>query len=74
MDNAQSLPIDIKLEVGQLTIELGQLMQLEVGSTIDDGVLSYFPKVRAVCGDRTIAEGELVNVDNRIGFRITRVL
>ena len=75
MSDNSSLPIQIKLQVGTVEIALAKLLELNVDQVIEgDAVTSFFPQVRAVVGDRTVAEGELVNIDGKLGFRITRVL
>ncbi len=69
-----SIPVELTLEVGRVTIPLGRLLTLSDGITLNDEVLSYFPKVIAKSGDRGVAEGELVRIGDRVGFRITKLL
>lgn len=73
MENSQ-LPVQIKLQVGEVAIPLNQLLELSAGAVLEEGATTYFPKVRALVGDRPIAEGELVNIEGRIGFRVTKML
>jgi flagellar motor switch/type III secretory pathway protein FliN len=72
-DNA-NLPVELKLQVGEVAIPLAQLLELNVGSVVEEGATTFFPKVRALVGDRAIAEGELVDVEGRIAFRVTKML
>ena len=75
MSDNSSLPIQIKLQVGTVEIALAQLLELNVDQVIEgDAVTSFFPQVRAVVGDRAVAEGELINIDGKLGFRINKVL
>jgi flagellar motor switch/type III secretory pathway protein FliN len=75
MSDNSSLPIQIKLQVGTVEIALAQLLELGVDQVSPaDAVKSYFPQVRAIVGERAIAEGELVNIDGKVGFRVTKVL
>ena len=76
-ENASSMakmPVEMTLIVGAVTLPLQQLMAMSEGQTLVDEVSSFFPRVRLQSGDRLVAEGELVRVDNRIGFRVTRLM
>lgn len=68
------MPVELTLIVGAVHMPLHQLMSMSEGQTFTDEVSSFFPRVRLQSGDRAVAEGELVRVDNRIGFRVTRLL
>jgi flagellar motor switch/type III secretory pathway protein FliN len=68
------MPVELTLVVGAVTLPLQQLMTMAEGQTFTDEVTSFFPRVRLQSGDRLVAEGELVRLDNRIGFRVTRLL
>lgn len=67
------MPVELTLTVGTVTMALQQLMAMSEGQTFTDEVSSFFPRVRLHSGDRLVAEGELVRVDDRIGFRVTRL-
>lgn len=70
-----NVPVDLTLNVGTVSIELGKLINLQAGVTLTDGVVNYFPKVRAMAGTRAVAEGELVVIgENQVGFRILKLL
>ena len=68
-----NLPVQLTLTVGSVTLPLEQLMSMSEGQTYTDAVQSFFPSVRLYASDRLVAEGELVRVDGRIGFRVTRI-
>jgi type III secretion protein Q len=68
------LPVELTLTVGSLTLPLAQLMAMTEGQTFTDELSSFFPRVRLHAADRLVAEGELVRVDGRIGFRVTRLI
>ena len=42
--------------------------------TFTEELTSFFPRVRLHIADRLVGEGELVRVDGRIGFRVTRIV
>ncbi|MEY3007650.1 MAG: Type flagellar switch regulator (C-ring) FliN C-term [Pseudomonadota bacterium] len=68
-----NLPVQLTLTVGSVTLPLEQLISMSEGQTYTDEVQSFFPSVRLYASDRLVAEGELVRVDGRIGFRVTRI-
>lgn len=68
------LPVELTLTVGAVTLPLEQLMNMTEGQTFTDEVSSFFPRVRLHAGDRLVAEGELVRVDGRVGFRVLRLM
>ena len=70
-----STPVQITFTVGEAKIALSDLLNLSEGQVLEgEALYTYFPKVRAILGDRQIAEGELVKVDGKVGFRITKVI
>lgn len=74
-NNNANLPVVLKLQVGEVSIPLAQLLELGAGSVVSpDSTSTFFPKVRAVVGDRAVAEGELVTIDGQVGFRVTKLL
>jgi flagellar motor switch/type III secretory pathway protein FliN len=72
---SESTPVQIKFQVGEARVALSDLLNLAPGAVLEgEAVYTYFPKVRAILGERQIAEGELVKVDGKVGFRVTKVL
>ena len=67
-----NLPLALTLRAGTLSLSLGQLRHLTVGS-----VLSFsgcIPGQAMLCqGERILAQGELVNIDGLLGLQITRL-
>ena len=68
------LPVELTLTVGTVTLPLQRLMEMVEGQTFTEEVSGFFPRVRLHAGDRLVAEGELVRVDGRIGFRVARLM
>lgn len=69
-----SVPVELTLNVGSLSLPLEQLLAMTEGQTFTHELSSFFPSVRLLASDRLIAEGELVRVDGRIGFRVARLI
>lgn len=68
----QSLSLDLSLRCGELKLTLGELQRLGAGSIIE--VSGIAPGHATLChGERVVAEGELVDVDGRLGLQITRL-
>jgi flagellar motor switch/type III secretory pathway protein FliN len=72
--NNPELSVTLRFQVGEVNVPLSDLLALQEGSVIEGEPLhTYFPKVRAILNNQTIAEGELVKVDGQVGFRVTKV-
>ena len=69
-----SMPVELSLSVGTVSMPLEKLLHMVEGQTFTDEVNSFFPRVRLHASDRLVAEGELVRVDGRVGFRVTRLV
>lgn len=73
--NSKNIQATIKFQVGEAQIPLADLLSLNEGTVIEgNALITYFPKVRAVLNDKVIAEGELVKIDERIGFHVTKII
>lgn len=71
-DVLDDLPLALTLRCGQLTLTLGQLRELGSGSVLE--INGVAPGQATLCyGERVVAEGELVDVDGRLGLQITRL-
>ncbi|WP_324616902.1 MULTISPECIES: FliM/FliN family flagellar motor switch protein [Pseudomonas] len=71
-DLLADLPLALTLRCGQLTLTLGQLRELGSGSVLE--INGVAPGQATLCyGERVVAEGELVDVDGRLGLQITRL-
>lgn len=72
--NPKDIQVTVKFQVGEVQLPLAELLALNEGTVVDgDALFTYFPKVRAVLNDKVIAEGELVKIDGRIGFHVTKM-
>jgi flagellar motor switch/type III secretory pathway protein FliN len=69
-----NMPIQLTLQVGSVTMELGRLLEINAGTVLSDEVTSFFPKVRVLAGDRAIAEGDLVQIEGKVGLRVSKLL
>ncbi|MEK9823100.1 MAG: FliM/FliN family flagellar motor switch protein [Gammaproteobacteria bacterium] len=69
-----SVPVELTLNVGSLSLPLEQLLAMSEGQTFTSELSSFFPSVRLLASDRLVAEGELVRVDGHVGFRVTRLI
>ena len=66
--------IRIDFQIGEISMSAKQLASLAPGFTLTDLPHMIFPRARAMSGGRAFAEGELVDIDGKIGFRITKIL
>ena len=68
------LRVRVDFRAGQVELPLAELLALSEGQVLPrlDGVV--FPRVEALSAGRVFAEGELVEVEGRVGFRITKLL
>jgi len=68
-----ALPLELSIRCGQLRLTLGELQQLDVGSTLV--VDNVTPGAAMLChGSFPIAKGELVNVEGRLGLQLTSII
>lgn len=68
----QSLALDLTLRCGELKLTLGELQRLSAGSILE--ISGVAPGHATLChGEHVVAEGELVDVDGRLGLEITRL-
>jgi len=69
----ESLALDLTLRCGQLTLTLAELRRLDAGTILE--VSGIAPGYATLChGERVVAEGELVDIDGRLGLQITRMV
>lgn len=72
LDSLAQLPLELTLRCGQVSLTLGELRRLGSGTVLD--VAGVAPGFATLChGERVVAEGELVDVDGRLGLQITRM-
>lgn len=67
-----SLAVGLSLRCGELKLTLGELQRLSEGTILE--VSGITPGYATLChGEQVVAEGELVDVDGRLGLQITRL-
>lgn len=72
LDPLDQLPMALTLRCGSLNLTLGDLRRIAAGSVLE--VSGVTPGYATLChGDRVVAEGELVDVEGRLGLQITRM-
>jgi type III secretion system YscQ/HrcQ family protein len=65
------LPIEVRVELGSITLAAADWAQLSAGDVIPFGPMPSPLRLRA--NGKVIAEGELVRVDDGLGVRVTSV-
>jgi type III secretion protein Q len=72
LDPLDQLPMALTLRCGHLALTLGDLRHIAAGTVLE--VSGVAPGHATLChGDRVVAEGELVDVEGRLGLQITRM-
>jgi type III secretion protein Q len=72
LDALDQLPMALTLRCGNLNLTLGELRRIAAGSVVE--VNGVTPGHATLChGERVVAEGELVDVEGRLGLQITRM-
>lgn len=72
LDPLDQLPMALTLRCGVLSINLGDLRRVAAGTILE--VSGVSPGHATLChGERVVAEGELVDVEGRLGLQITRM-
>ncbi|MEO4016684.1 FliM/FliN family flagellar motor switch protein [Pseudomonas rossensis] len=71
IDPLYQMPLELTLCCGILILTLGDLRRLAPGTVLE--VTGTLPGHATLChGERVVAEGELVDVDGRLGLQLTR--
>lgn len=65
------MPVDVRFEVGQLRMRYGDLCRLQPGYTYELGHTLAEQTIDIVASGALIARGELVNIGDQLGVRIT---
>ena len=72
-NGADATMLQVDFIAGRIRLPLAALAEWVPQHTLgDDGV--FYPRIQAVCNGAVIAEGELVEVDGNICFRVLKVL
>ena len=67
------LQVEVRFQLGELILPLKALANLQPEQVLTPLNGFEFPKVKAMSAGRCFAEGELVRVGDRIGFRVTKI-
>ncbi len=67
------LTLSVQVRIGSATLTIGELLRLRAGAvvTLDRGLDE---PVELLVGDRMVARGELVAIDDEMGVRITHIV
>lgn len=72
LDSLDELPMALTLRCGSLNLTLGDLRRIAAGTILQ--VSGITPGHATLChGERVVAEGELVDIEGRLGLLITRM-
>ena len=71
-DLSPDVPVNLVAVIGKVTINVGELVKLHLGSVIDLG-RSPGESVDLVANGRLIAKGELVDIDGKLGVKIIKM-
>jgi flagellar motor switch protein FliN len=66
------VPVTLTVELGRINLPLGQLADLKPGDVLELGRHAREP-VELTSGGRTVARGELVQIESELGVRVTHV-
>ena len=72
-DPSADLPVTLTVELGRLSLSLTKLADLKAGDVLELLRNSREP-VDLTSGDRLVARGEIVQMDQDLGIRILQVL
>lgn len=67
------LPVSLTIELGRLSLSLAKIADLKTGDVLSLSRNSREP-VELTSGDRLVARGELVQMDDQLGVRILQIL
>lgn len=73
LTDLEQLPVQVTFEVGRQTLDLHVLASLQPG-TLLDLACAVNGEVRILVNQRCLGIGELVNIEDRLGVRIVRLL
>lgn len=73
VSDLEQLPVQVTFEVGRQTVDLHQLATLQPG-TLLDLACPLNGEVRILVNQQCLGTGELVNIEDRLGVRVVRLL
>ncbi len=72
-DAVESLPVNLDVHIGSVTLPLAELQQIAPGAILTLGECSA-NQVEILAGEKIIARGEIVTVDEQLAVRILQIL
>ncbi|MFT3914378.1 MAG: FliM/FliN family flagellar motor switch protein [Anaeromyxobacteraceae bacterium] len=72
MERNATVPVVLEVELARVEVTLSDLARLEAGAVVPLG-LDRRGRVALVVGERTVARGELVDVEGAVGVRVLEV-
>ena len=66
-----SIPMTLHFQLGVLSMPLGQMQSLDIGSILTLQAPAAPPQVDILVGGRAFGKGDLVDVDGHLGIQIT---
>lgn len=73
LEHMLDLPLDVTVELGRATMQLGEALALQPGSIIELNRLPGEPLDMHI-NERLVARGEVVVVNDVLGLRITEII
>jgi len=73
LDLIMDIPLDVRVELGQVKMLVSDLLQLGQGSVIDLKK-PVGEQLDIYIGDKLIARGEVVVADEKLGIRVTDIV
>lgn len=73
LDLILDIPLDVRVELGQVKIQVNELLHLGQGSVIDLKK-PVGEQLDVYIGDKLIARGEAVVADEKLGVRLTDIV
>jgi len=73
LDFLLDVPLEITVELGRTTIQIGELLKLGQGSVVELEKLTSEP-VEIYVNQKLMAEGEVVVVNEKFGVRLTNII
>ncbi len=71
--DVDQLPVEIRIQVGQITLTIEELNQLEPGHTLPLPMADQSKEATLIANGRSVGQGELVMVGDQLGIRITQL-
>lgn len=70
----EAIDVAVQFVVGTARVTLADLRRLNEGSLIENAVNRFYPRVVAQVNGRDIAEGDFLDIDGQVVFRVNKIL